>query len=221
MSILHSYPERSSEKFDAKADDGYFLGYSLVSKAFKVFNTIRQQIKETFYITFDESTEAIMFSQPSVEDITIVESERLPTDEYFHAFEPSKRYQVNSDIFQYVQPYVRPKSTVTEADATTATPAPQDKWSRDKHIELVNIIGNPEAGMLIRHMAKDIGVASMGEFLFAGFLSEIEPKKVSGVLKHLSWLDAMQEKLNQFSRNKVWTLVPPLYGKTIIGSKRI
>ncbi|GKA58538.1 retrovirus-related pol polyprotein from transposon TNT 1-94 [Tanacetum coccineum] len=109
----------SSEKFDAKADDGYFLGYSLVSKAFNVFNTIRQQIEETFYITFDESTEAIMFSQPSVEDITIVESERLPTDEYLHAFEPSKRYQVNSDIFQYVQPYVKPKSTVTEADATT------------------------------------------------------------------------------------------------------
>ncbi|GJU62093.1 hypothetical protein Tco_1243928 [Tanacetum coccineum] len=184
----------SSEKFDAKADDGYFLGYSLVSKAFNVFNTIRQQIEETFYITFDESTEAIMFSQPSVEDITIVESERLPTDEYLHAFEPSKRYQVNSDIFQYVQPYVRPKSTVTEADATTATLAPQDKWSREKHIELVNIIGNPEAGMLIRHMAKDIGVASMGEFLFTGFLSEIKPKKVSGVLKHLAAWMPLQEK---------------------------
>ncbi|GKC32768.1 retrovirus-related pol polyprotein from transposon TNT 1-94, partial [Tanacetum coccineum] len=28
-------------KFDAKADDGYFLGYSFVSKAFRVFNTRR------------------------------------------------------------------------------------------------------------------------------------------------------------------------------------
>nr|GEX03878.1 retrovirus-related Pol polyprotein from transposon TNT 1-94 [Tanacetum cinerariifolium] len=28
-------------KFDAKADDGYFLGYSSVSKAFRVYNTRR------------------------------------------------------------------------------------------------------------------------------------------------------------------------------------
>ncbi|GJW16541.1 retrovirus-related pol polyprotein from transposon TNT 1-94 [Tanacetum coccineum] len=63
-----------------------------------------------------------------------------------------------------------------------ATPSPQDRWSRDKHIKLVNIVGNLGAGMLTR-------------------------------------VDVMQEELNQFSRNKVWTLVPPPYGKTIIGSK--
>ncbi|GJV08391.1 zf-CCHC domain-containing protein [Tanacetum coccineum] len=46
-----------------------------------------------------------------------------------------------------------------------------------------------------------------------------EPKKVSEALKHLGWVDAMQEELNQFYRNKVWTLVPLPYGKTAIGSK--
>nr|GFA02911.1 retrovirus-related Pol polyprotein from transposon TNT 1-94 [Tanacetum cinerariifolium] len=45
--------------FDAKADDGYFLGYSSISKAFRVYNTIRQQIEETYHETFDESMEAI------------------------------------------------------------------------------------------------------------------------------------------------------------------
>ncbi|GKB23018.1 retrovirus-related pol polyprotein from transposon TNT 1-94, partial [Tanacetum coccineum] len=58
-------------KFDAKADDGYFLGYSFVSKAFKVFNTRRQQIEETFHVTFDESMEAIRFSNTSVDEIRI------------------------------------------------------------------------------------------------------------------------------------------------------
>ncbi|GJQ99303.1 putative ribonuclease H-like domain-containing protein [Tanacetum coccineum] len=37
------------------------------------------------------------------------------------------------------------------------TPAPQNRWSLDKHIELVNIIGNPGAGMLTRDMAKELG----------------------------------------------------------------
>ncbi|GJZ87940.1 retrovirus-related pol polyprotein from transposon TNT 1-94 [Tanacetum coccineum] len=50
-------------------------------------------------------------------------------------------------------------------------------------------------------------------------LSEEEPKKVSEALQHPGWVDAMQDELNQFSRNKVWTLVSAPYGKTIIGSK--
>ncbi|GKD56745.1 retrovirus-related pol polyprotein from transposon TNT 1-94, partial [Tanacetum coccineum] len=45
------------------------------------------------------------------------------------------------------------------------------------------------------------------------------PKKVSKALKHPRCIDAMQEELNQFYRNKVWTLVPILYGKIAIDSK--
>ncbi|GJW67394.1 retrovirus-related pol polyprotein from transposon TNT 1-94 [Tanacetum coccineum] len=69
-------------KFDEKADDGYLLGYLLVSKAFRVFNTRRQQTKETYHITFDESPKAIKFSKPSADDINIAEIERYPPDEY-------------------------------------------------------------------------------------------------------------------------------------------
>ncbi|GJZ72522.1 retrovirus-related pol polyprotein from transposon TNT 1-94 [Tanacetum coccineum] len=66
------------EKFDEKADDGYFLGYSLVSKAFRVFNTRKQQTEENYHITFDESIDAIKFSKPSVDNINIFETERYP-----------------------------------------------------------------------------------------------------------------------------------------------
>ncbi|GJY97855.1 DNA-directed DNA polymerase [Tanacetum coccineum] len=43
--------------------------------------------------------------------------------------------------------------------------------------------------------------------------------EVSEAPEHPRWVDSMQEELYQFSRNKVWTLVPAPYGKTIIGSK--
>ncbi|GJS15334.1 hypothetical protein Tco_0409806 [Tanacetum coccineum] len=76
------------------------------------------------------------------------------------------------------------------------TPAPQDRWSQDKHIELVNIIGNPGAGMLTRAMAKQLSAASAHECLFVDFLSEEEPKKISEALKHPGWVDAMQDELN-------------------------
>ncbi|GJZ77432.1 retrovirus-related pol polyprotein from transposon TNT 1-94 [Tanacetum coccineum] len=67
--------------------------------------------------------------------------------------------------------------------------------------------------MLTRAMAKELSVASAHECLFVDFLSEEEPKKVSEALHHPGWVDAMQDELNQFSRNKVWTLVPEPYGK--------
>ncbi|GJS98133.1 hypothetical protein Tco_0819303 [Tanacetum coccineum] len=97
------------------------------------------------------------------------------------------------------------------------TPAPQDRWSQEKHIELVNIIGNPRARMLTRAMAKELSATSAHECLFVDFLSKKEPKKVFEALQHPVWVDAMQEELNQFARNKVFTLVPAPYGFDLKG----
>ncbi|GJV58056.1 retrovirus-related pol polyprotein from transposon TNT 1-94 [Tanacetum coccineum] len=281
------------EKFDEKADDGYLLRYSLVYKAFRVFNTRRQQTEETYHIIFDESPDAIKFSKPSVDNINIAENERYPPDEYLHPYEPSQRYQTNNNDVSFIEPYECLEPVVLETEVSSnqngqtdqyvqndeisnddhsehsnhtndeqiidnlpktediqisehsssprvedtsvqntipipnpplpipsvVTPAPQDRWSQDKHIELVNIIGNPRVGMLTRAMAKELSAASAHECLFVDFLSEEEPKKVYEALKHPGWVDTMQDELNQFARNKVWTLVPAPYGKTIIGSK--
>ncbi|GKC71109.1 pentatricopeptide repeat-containing protein [Tanacetum coccineum] len=70
-------------------------------------------------------------------------------------------------------------------------------WSKEKHIELVNIIGEPLAGITTRS------------------------RKLIEALGKEGWIIAMQEELNQFERNKVWTLVPKPHGKTIIGTKWI
>ncbi|GJT70042.1 retrovirus-related pol polyprotein from transposon TNT 1-94 [Tanacetum coccineum] len=187
--FIHNHKDHLG-KFDAKADDGYYLGYSFVSKAFRVYNTRRQQIEETYHVTFDESMEAIRFTNTLVDKIGSNDSSRYPLDE-FQEDDPSRQYQVDSD----------------------------DRWSRDQHIELVNIIGDPGKVMLTRSMAAKLTVASASECLFTDFLSEIEPKKASEALKHPGWIDAMQEELNQFYRNKVWTLVPLPYGKIVIDSK--
>ncbi|GKF45439.1 retrovirus-related pol polyprotein from transposon TNT 1-94, partial [Tanacetum coccineum] len=98
---------------------------------------------------------------------------------------------------------------------------PQDRWSRKKHIELVNIIGEPLAGITTRSRIRDSEAASASECLYVNFLSKIEPKKLIEALEEEGWIIAMQEELNQFKRNKVWTLVPKPYSKTIIGTKWI
>ncbi|GKA22433.1 retrovirus-related pol polyprotein from transposon TNT 1-94 [Tanacetum coccineum] len=55
--------------------------------------------------------------------------------------------------------------------------------------------------------------------LFACFLSQNEPKKISEALEDESWVDAMQEELLQFKIQKVWILVDLPYGKRVIGIK--
>ncbi|GJT85237.1 putative ribonuclease H-like domain-containing protein [Tanacetum coccineum] len=55
--------------------------------------------------------------------------------------------------------------------------------------------------------------------LFACFLSQLEPKKISEALEDEGWVDAMQEELLQFEIQKVWILVDLPYGKKAIGTK--
>ncbi|GKF76215.1 retrovirus-related pol polyprotein from transposon TNT 1-94, partial [Tanacetum coccineum] len=86
---------------------------------------------------------------------------------------------------------------------------------------MVNIIGEPLAGVTTRSRIRDSEAASAHECLYVNFHSEIEPKKLIEALEEEGWIIAMQEELNQFERNKVWTLVPVPYGKTIIGTKWI
>ncbi|GKB33160.1 putative ribonuclease H-like domain-containing protein [Tanacetum coccineum] len=44
------------DKFDGKADEGFFVGYSVVSKAMRVFNKRTRIVKETLNIRFLENT---------------------------------------------------------------------------------------------------------------------------------------------------------------------
>nr|GEV21877.1 hypothetical protein [Tanacetum cinerariifolium] len=55
--------------------------------------------------------------------------------------------------------------------------------------------------------------------LFACFLSQIKPKKISQALEDESWVDAMQEELLQFQIQKVWILVDLPFRKKAIRTK--
>nr|GEY38634.1 retrovirus-related Pol polyprotein from transposon TNT 1-94 [Tanacetum cinerariifolium] len=101
-------------KFDAKADDGYLLRYSSILKYFKVYKTRIQQIEETYHVIFDESIEAIRFTNTLVDEIGIDDSSRYPPDEFLHEDDPSRKYQVDSNISHYVIPHGRSLTELTQ-----------------------------------------------------------------------------------------------------------
>ncbi|GJV11793.1 retrovirus-related pol polyprotein from transposon TNT 1-94 [Tanacetum coccineum] len=191
--FIHSHKDHL-DKFDTKSDDRYFLGYSFNSKAFRVFNGRRQQIEETCHVTFDESIEAIRFTNTPVDEISINDSSRYPPDEFLHEDDLSRQYQSNSDISYYTIPHDRSLTELTQEKHFLEDPQGTLLWLKDQHIELVNIIGDPGEDMLTRSMVAKLIAASASKCLFVDFLSEIEPKKS-------------------------WTLVPLPYGKIAIGSK--
>ncbi|GKF79342.1 retrovirus-related pol polyprotein from transposon TNT 1-94, partial [Tanacetum coccineum] len=78
-----------------------------------------------------------------------------------------------------------------------------NQWSREKHIELVNIISEPLAGITTRSRVRDSKAASARECLYVKFLSEIEPKKLIEALEEEGLVIPMQEELNQFERNRM------------------
>ncbi|GJX45030.1 ribonuclease H-like domain-containing protein [Tanacetum coccineum] len=52
-------------KFDGKADEGFFVGYSINSKAFRVFNNRTRIVEENLHVQFSENTPNIAGSGPN------------------------------------------------------------------------------------------------------------------------------------------------------------
>ena len=88
------------------------------------------------------------------------------------------------------------------------------EWKIVANHPIDQILGDPSQGVATRSSLKNIcnNVA---------FLSQIEPKNIDEAEMDKHWILAMQEELNQFERNGVWTLVPRPNDYTIIGTKWI
>ncbi|GJY86739.1 putative reverse transcriptase domain-containing protein, partial [Tanacetum coccineum] len=55
---------KASCKFDGKSNEGFFVGYSINSKAFRVFNTRTRKVEENLHITFLENKPNVTWSGP-------------------------------------------------------------------------------------------------------------------------------------------------------------
>nr|GEX47491.1 retrovirus-related Pol polyprotein from transposon TNT 1-94 [Tanacetum cinerariifolium] len=77
-------------------------------------------------------------------------------------------------------------------------------WTKDHPI--ANVIDNPSRSVSTK---KQLQTDAMWCF-FDAFLTTVEPKNFKQAMTEPSWIDAMQEKINEFKRLQVWELVPCL-----------
>ncbi|GJZ09305.1 putative ribonuclease H-like domain-containing protein [Tanacetum coccineum] len=99
---------------------------------------------------------------------------------------------------------------------------PKDQIIREVHsaVQTRRMIKQSEAGLItFINKQRRTNHKDFQNCLFACFLSQMEPKKVSQALDDESWVEAMQEELLQFKLLNVWTLVDLPHGKKAIGTK--
>jgi hypothetical protein len=97
-----------------------------------------------------------------------------------------------------------------------------DKENELFNKELVNVKeskSHPLDGVIGNINERTLRSKVQNESNYFCFVSTIEPKNINEAIKDESWVIAMQEELNQFVRNDVWTLVPQPKSQTIIGTK--
>jgi len=68
-------------KFDAKADDGIFLGYSYNSKAYRVFNKWTLTVEESIHVAFDETPPQEVGKGTFGFDIAGIDTEEIVKDD--------------------------------------------------------------------------------------------------------------------------------------------
>ena len=58
--FVHNNGKNNLGKFDARSDEGKFVGYSMHSKAYRIFNKRSRTVEESIHVIFDESNDGAL-----------------------------------------------------------------------------------------------------------------------------------------------------------------
>jgi len=186
------------------------LGYLDTSRGYKVFNSRTLVVEESIHVRFNDGlTSDRKLSEPDDELADLQSNKEISFDNLkeepktSHTLQPSE--SSSSQIHQASnEPYDKKDEQHPKNNQLR-------DWKFKTHHPPDLIIGDKGEGVRTRSRFKDQANIAL--------ISEVEPKTIDEALKDDGWIVAMQEELNQFTRNEVWTLVSRLKDKGIIGTK--
>nr|GFA82435.1 Gag-Pol polyprotein [Tanacetum cinerariifolium] len=191
ISFLHvfgalCYPKNDREdigKLGTKGDIGFFIGYSVDSCAYRIYNRRTNKIIDTMNVSFDELS-AMAFEQRSSKP---------------------KIQTTGRTVSPAQEPQVRQTSTVSSSIADT-TPTPTNSSSLAKNIPIIS----QDVDELNSNVMAD-GNTFVNPFANSSTsvaASSSSQNNVKEAITDPAWIDSMQEELLQFKRLDVWVLVP-------------
>nr|GEX69464.1 retrovirus-related Pol polyprotein from transposon TNT 1-94 [Tanacetum cinerariifolium] len=199
-------------KFKGKVDEGFLVGYSVNSKAFRVFNSRTRIVQETLHVNFLENKPNIAGSGPTwlfdIDSLTITMNYQPVTA---GNQTNSSNYDGDAafDEKEHDIDAKKPKSEVILSPSSSAQSRKQDDQTKKE------AKGKSPVESFIGYRDLSIEFEDCSE----NNSNEEEPKRVHQALKDPSWIEAIKEELLQFKMQKVWVLVDLPHVKRAIGTK--
>jgi hypothetical protein len=229
-----------SSKFSPKAVEGFLLGYDSNTRAYRVFNKSTGLVEVSCDVVFyetngsqveqvdldeldDEEAPCVALRNMSIGDVCPKESEE-PTQAQDQPSSSRKASPPTQDEDQDQDDEPPQEEDIDQGgdeddqdkeddqeirDQRPPQPRVHQAFQRDHPVN--SILGGINKGVTTRS-----GVAHFCEHY--SFVSSIEPYRIEDALRNLDWVVAMQEELNNFTRNEVWHLVPRP-NQNVVGTK--
>nr|GEV35746.1 ribonuclease H-like domain-containing protein [Tanacetum cinerariifolium] len=214
-------------KFDGKSDEGFFVGYSTNSKAFRIYNTRTMKVEENLHIKFLENKPLITGDGPKwLFDIdTLTESMNYVPVIVGTNSNDFTRNEASFDTESETDNQERPNAENNTKDVNTFGPSINTASSNINTAsntvrqsddffganDDMRSLDRVESGVQTRRITvttDDQGFISaiyeekthkdLHTCLFAYFLSQEEPKRITNALKDSSWVEAMQKNYCSF-----------------------
>ena len=193
-------------KFDAKSDEGIFLGYSTTSWAYRVFNKRTKTVMESISVKIDDALTKVEMiddgegpstKEPDVEvEALDIEVERSTLVEESTPMNPRMETRSMSRTSSPLTP-LKVHPPISRNDEVSTSKKPSSRVIKN-HLNS-NIIRSLDEGL---HLRKE-NILLANHVTYHCYLTQFEPKRVVEALQDENWVKSMHEKLNQFVRNDV------------------
>ncbi|GJV40674.1 putative ribonuclease H-like domain-containing protein [Tanacetum coccineum] len=205
-------------KFDGKSDEGFFVGYSLSSKAFRVYNTRTRRVEENLHIGFLENKPMIEGNGPK----WLFDIDSLTQSMNYVPVAAGTISNESADASYFDSPSKdvgngEPKSAADDQkqveDGLHNESDEKDKSEDDRSPKEVNA-----AGQHVNTASLEVNTGRAGHTLettHVEFFSDEDDPKVD--LENIT--NSYTEELLQFKLQQVWILVYLPIGKRAIGTK--
>ncbi|GJV96930.1 putative ribonuclease H-like domain-containing protein [Tanacetum coccineum] len=226
----------SGGKYDGKADEGFFVGYSINSKAFSVFNTrTRKSLKDAVADDAGKKTN----EEPANEgERNGQEKEGGASNKEGYANSTNRVSTISPSVSAAWKSFTNPDDLPTDplmpdledtADLlnTGIFSGAYDDEDEGAEVDLnnlettMNVSPIPTTRIHKDHPKVQI-IRDINSAIQTRRMTKIPKEhamKVTQTLTDPSWIEAMQDELLQFSLQKVWRLVDIPKGKHAIGTK--
>nr|GEU47729.1 hypothetical protein [Tanacetum cinerariifolium] len=209
-------------KFEAKGDEGYFIGYSMSGTKDAASQDVKKDVSSLRYIALPNcgnSNPAATSTNPSADQIetliveTLVLTVSSPVATACLEDSPQLSITTNTSDINGVEADLSNMENNISACLTPTFrihkdhPTSQIIGPMDTSVQTRNKFKEMEEQSFIASIHHKTNPDLLQFCLFLCFLSQEEPKNIFDTLKDPSWVEAIQEELLQFKIQNVWSLV--------------